>query len=136
MISESVDQALKDFVAWDRVNNPADIGYPHSTATEKLRGGGIGCAGLSDDEAALIDYALCRLADVLPDHYRVLWKMYFRGQTARQLANRRGWGNRDTINRMAGEARSFVRGIIFGAEFHGAPNLQNVAGPGGHGRAM
>lgn len=117
MLSEDVGQVLSDYFAWATSANPADLLFPHVEIVRRMLGGGIGCEGLSDDEALLVNFALCRLREERPDVYAVIRRIYAERKTARWMADR-GEGDRNTINRLAAEGREFVRGVIFGSSYH------------------
>lgn len=117
MLSTDVGEVLKSYFSWSTQNNPADLYYPHIEMVRRLLGGGIGCEGLSDDEALLVNFALARLKQDNPEAFRVIHRIYADQKTIRWMETH-GEGSRITIGRLASEGREFVRGVIFGAAFH------------------
>ena len=117
MISEDIDQAIRDYYAWARKENPADLLWPHVEIVRRLLGGGIGCAGLSDDEAQLVNFALSMLKKDNPESYKIIKRVYADGKSIRWMESR-GEGSRLTNGRLAAEGREFVKGVLYGSDFH------------------
>ena len=115
MISDDIDQILRDYYQWARTQSPDDIGYPHIDPVRRLRGSGIGAEGLSDDEARYIDAALCLLKGDMPTAHRVIERVYGEGKSLRWM-EMNGEGYRRTLAELAAQGRQFVKGVLFGLE--------------------
>lgn len=113
MISGSIDDILLAYYQWARQNNPADISYPHIESVRRLLGGGIGCEGLSDDEAVWIDKCITNLRLQNPSAYQVMHWIYAEGRSIRNLELHKK-RDRKTLARLAAEGREFIRGALFG----------------------
>lgn len=113
MIADDMGDVLRAYYQWARVNDPSDLAYPHIEPVRRLLGGGIGCEGLSDDEALWIDRCLNQLKICNPRAYWVIYWVYAEGRTMRRLeCNKRIC--RKTLARLALEGREFIRGALYG----------------------
>lgn len=113
MLNETdMSENYRRFFIWAAQQDPSDLTYPHQTPERKLLGGGIGCEGLSDDDAGHIDRVLCRLKRENPDAYSVCLKVYRDGRSFRQLS-KQGHGSRNTLGQLLAEADEFLRGYVF-----------------------
>lgn len=110
MISEDIDQVLRDYYDWDRIDNPANIGYPTKALAAALIGRGAS-QNISDDEALAIDRALCSLKIDHPETYNVVREVYQRRKSIRWLA-RRGKGSRTRLSTLADHGRHYVGGFL------------------------
>lgn len=113
MLSDDIDQVLRDYYDWDRIENPAAIGYPPKTLTARLVGRGAS-QRISDDEALHIDRALCSLREDHPDAFNVVRDVYQRRKSIRWLAQR-GRGSRTRISELANHGRQYVGGFLAGS---------------------
>lgn len=113
MLSENIDQVLRDYFQWAEIQSPDNIGYPHCIPTERLRRSVLSSEKLSDDEALWINGALSYLALDNPEAYAVVLNLYRDNKSIRWLADR-GAGDRRTLMRLASEGREFVRGVLCG----------------------
>jgi len=111
MLSDDMAENYRRFFAWAAQGDPSDIGYPHSTPERKLLGGGIGCEGLSDDEAQHIDRVLGVLKREEPRAYKVCLWVHRDGRSLRQLQIH-GRGDRKVNARLLSEAHQMLRGYI------------------------
>ena len=111
MLSEDMRENLILYYSWARVNDPSDVGYPHQDPTSNLRGGGIGCEGLSDDEAMQIDRALAVLGVEYPEERKVVEMFYQKGYTFRRM-ERHGHGSRKELSQMLNSAHDFLKGFL------------------------
>lgn len=120
MLSDDMDQVLRDYFRWASQNAPEDIGYPNREPTMRiLFGGGVNCAGLSDDEAMWIDRILCHMKKDEPESYRVLRLIYRDGRSLRWMETK-GMGSRKVLANMAWSAREFLRGALVTRKIMGA----------------
>lgn len=110
MISDDIDQVLRDFYDWERIDNPANINYPSKTLGASLVGRGAS-QNISDDEALQIDRALCSLKTDYPESYDLVRSMYQHRKSIRWLA-RRGRGSRSKLSNLADHARHYVGGFL------------------------
>lgn len=115
MISEDIDQVLRDFYDWDRIDNPAQIGYPTKALAAALTARGA-TQRISDDEALHIDRALCSLQKDQPETFEVIRSVYQHRKSIRWLA-RRGRGSRARLNYLADQGRHYVGGFMRGADW-------------------
>jgi len=111
MLSDDMAENYRRFFAWARQGDPSDIGYPHSTPERKLLGAGIGCEGLSDDEATHIDRVLGLLKRHSHDAYRVCVWVHRDGKSLRQLQMHKR-GDRRANARLLSDAHEFLRGYL------------------------
>ncbi len=117
MLSDDIDQVLRDYFAWAAAGDPSEIGYPHTDTVRRLLGSGVRALGMSDEEAIVVDFAMGQLKRHNEDAFNVLCRVYQDRKTLRWMA-RRGLGSRPTLQRLAGEGRQFIRGVVLGADFH------------------
>jgi hypothetical protein len=129
MLSEDMAANLSAYFAWSRSGDPSDVGYPHQDAVRALRGGGVGCAGLSDDEALWLDEALCLLKIDAPHTFSVLEKVHGQGRSYRWL-EKRGYGNRKVIAVQVAEGHQFVNGYLVAHKKIMGAHAQNSASGG------
>ena len=128
MISEDMDEALKQYFQWARERSPDDIGYPHMATFRRLLGGGIGQEGLSDDEAMCINAALCQVRSDDRRAYELLEHLYKFNRSLRWL-ELRGWGDRRSLASCAAQSRQFIRGVIFAVKImEPPPTMEPPAG--------
>lgn len=117
MLSKNIEDTLENYFTWAASDNPANLLYPGTDPVRQLLGGGgVSCAGLTDEEALLINHALVELRSDNPKAFEVIWRIYAQNRTVRWMADR-GEGERNTLNRLAGEGRSFIRGVVAGAKY-------------------
>jgi len=114
MISDDMYETLQRFYAWERGQNPADIGYPNITPVRRLLGGSVGSLGLTDDEALHIDKAITELRLERPDEYAVVKRVH-RDQKSLRWMESRGEGNRRKNAMLLSNAHQFVSGFLRGA---------------------
>lgn len=117
MLSSDAWENLTRYYAWDRANNPSDVGYPHVDPVRRLLGGSIGSEGLSDDEAMFIDKALCLLKRDDPEGYAIVKRVHRDGKTLRWM-EKRGEGNRRTNGYKLKQAHTHIQAFIQGIEYH------------------
>jgi len=111
MLSEDMGENLRMYYAWASAQDPADIGYPHTTPVREIRGGGIGSEGLSDEEALQIDRALCDLKDDDPEALKVV-RLYHRDRRSFRWMEKRGYGGRKQLSITLAEAHRHVRTFL------------------------
>lgn len=111
MLTDDMDELLRQYYAWSNINNPADIYYPHRDPVRRLRGSSIPSLSISDDEARHIDRALCCLKAEIPAAHVIIVSMYRDRRTLRWLETQ-GFGDRKTLARIASDGRQFVMGFL------------------------
>lgn len=115
MLSEDIRDVLDEYFDDDSL---ADLYYPSMEASSRvLMGGGISCAGHSDSETLLVNYALACLKSELPDAYAVLKRVHGDGKSLRWMDSR-GEGNRRTLQQQYSAGLSFVCGVVYGNHYH------------------
>lgn len=114
MISDDIDQVMKNYYQWASLQSPGDIGYPHSIPTERLRRSVVGAEQITDEEAMFINHALAALREAEPEQYRVVSRVYGDRKTLRWMSMR-GEGDRNTLGRQLTAGLQFVRGVLYGA---------------------
>lgn len=114
MLTEDMDDLLRQYFAWAATQDPADLTYPHIDPVRRLLGSSVRSLSISDDEAQYIDRALCRLKEDNAEAHRLIVKVYRDHRTLRWL-EARGEGERKTLARRVGEGREYLRGFLSGA---------------------
>ena len=114
MLTDDTDELIRQYYAWSSTQDPADIGYPHSDAVRRLRGGSVRSLLISDEEAEHVNRALCRLQEDAPDVYLIVRKHYRDRRTILWM-EKRGMGGRKRLAKMLAEGRQFVRGYMCAA---------------------
>jgi hypothetical protein len=114
MLTEDMDELLRQYFAWAAMQDPADLTYPHIDPVRRLLGSSLPSLHISDDEAQHIDRALCRLKADNADAHQLIIKVYRQHRTLRWL-EARGEGERKTLARRIAEGREYVRGYLSGA---------------------
>lgn len=114
MLSEDGDDVLREYFAWAEVNNPADVYYPHCDPVRRLRGSSVRSLMISDDEAAHVDRALCRLKCRAPEVHEVVLRYYQERRTLRWM-EARGLGDRKALARQLAEGREYIVGFLTAA---------------------
>ena len=113
MLTEDMDELLRQYFAWAATQDPSDLTYPHVEPVRRLLGSSVRSLSISDDEARYIDRALCRLKQDNADAHRLIVKVYRDHRTIRWL-EARGEGERKTLARRVAEGREYVRGFLSG----------------------
>lgn len=131
MLSEDMDDVLRDYYRWSQINSPDDIGYPHIDPVRRLLGGSVSSVGLSDEEAGFVDKALGYLKQSQPEQHAVIEHVYKKRHSLRWM-EKNGMGDRKALARMASDGRQFLRGALMGAslvgyENNGATGVQDTA---------
>ena len=111
MLSEDMWDNLNRYYAWTRINDPADVGYPHETPFRRLLGSAVGAEQLSDDEAMHIDHALSALYVEYPEEHKIVELVHKHGRTLRQL-EKHGKGSRHRNGQLLNSAHKFIWGFI------------------------
>lgn len=114
MLSEDMDDVLREYYRWAQSGAPDDIGYPHVEPVRRLLGGSVRSLGLSDEEAGWVDAALGFLKKEAPDEHAVIEQIYKNHRSLRWLESR-GHGDRRALALLASRGRQFVYGALFGA---------------------
>ena len=112
MLSEAVDEALRQFGAWDRVGNPVDkMWYPSSDPTARLRG--IKSSGMliSDDEAMWLNPCLCDLKVSYPFEFQVMYEFYGHNKSL-NWQHHNGRGDRKALASALRFAKGYVEGYL------------------------
>lgn len=115
MLSEDMEIVLRDYFRWASIDSPDNIDYPHADTLSRLRGSSIGSAGMSDDEAEHVNKGLCHMKAEMPVCYNVL-RLIYRDNRSMRWLEKRGYGDRRTVSRIASDGRQFLHGVLFGAE--------------------
>lgn len=111
MLSEDGDDVLREYFAWSEVNNPADVYYPHCDPVRRLRGSSVRSLMISDEEAAHVDRALCRLKGHAPEVHKIIMLYYQQHRSVRWMESR-GMGDRRSLSRRLAEGRQFITGFV------------------------
>lgn len=114
MLSDDMHENLVRFYHWSKTHDPADVGYPHQTPFRRLLGSSVGCEQLSDEEAGLINRALCVLREGDGEAYALIRRVYDDGKTLRWMEQHRE-GDRKRNGRILASAHSFLKGFLIGA---------------------
>lgn len=114
MLYDDMDAILREYFIWSRDGDPSDIGYPHRTPTETIRGSTVRSAQLSPDEAMAVDSAICALSRERPEIHSVVIRFYRDGKSVRWM-HLRGEGDRRTLGRRLTEGHEFIHGFLLGA---------------------
>ena len=111
MLSEDTRDNVLAYYVWAMQADPADITYPHQTPFRRLLGSGIGCEGLSDDEAMAIDRALSALQQEYPSDAEVV-RLVIRDNRSFRWLEKRGYGNRKALASALSESLKYIKGHI------------------------
>lgn len=102
---------VRCYFVWAMQQDPSDLRYSHLMPFRKLLGGGIGCEGLSDDEAMYINEALSALKLENPEDFKVLQLVVRDGRSFRWLQHR-GFGDRKMLASSFSQSLEFIRGFL------------------------
>lgn len=114
MISDDMDQMVRDYYIWAAQQDPADIGFPHQTPFRRLLGSSVGSISLSDEDAMELNRGLCMLWRDDPDCYEII-RLYYADRRSFRWMEKCGKGERRALARRLADGLQFVRGVLYAA---------------------
>lgn len=110
----NIQTVLSEYYRWVKDCREGRIGYPSQTTFDRLRGGSVASAMISDDEAALVSAAIAVLSRRHPRYHAILESHYLQGQSVSKIAWLRK-ESRDSVTKSLCRAESTVEGYMLGA---------------------
>lgn len=99
-----VQDILIEWAAWVHSESEGRIYYPSRTAFDRMRGGGIRSAMISEEAAESVSQAMAKLSRQKPVFFDVLERYYLQSQSLSKIARERK------------ESRHMVSQALFAAE--------------------
>ena len=112
MLTEDMDEMMRQYFVWSQQQDPADLAFPHQTPERRLMGSSVRSISLSDDDALHINQALGMLKSDDEQNYRII-KLYYQDRRSFRWMESRRMGDRKALARRMADGLHFIRGVLF-----------------------